>query len=114
MFSLNHAASVALKLVLRLANYNESFRQHFKQQFCLKVNETNELQQLFYFNLFHFQDGIKIPITLVHKNDLALDGNNPLLLYVCGAYGQSLEMSYSPEMIPLLERGWVFAYCHAR
>ncbi|XP_072031224.1 prolyl endopeptidase-like [Amphiura filiformis] len=59
-------------------------------------------------------DGTHVPITLFHKKELTLDENNPLLVCGYGAYGLDVETGYSPEMIPLLERGWVIAYCHIR
>lgn len=58
--------------------------------------------------------GIKIPISLVYKKGLQLNGNNPLLLYAYGAYGNSRKDEFSYERISLLDRGFVFAIAHVR
>lgn len=59
-------------------------------------------------------DGTRMPISLVHKKGLALDGDNPCLLYGYGAYGISMDPSFSPTRLSLLERGFVFAVAHIR
>lgn len=62
------------------------------------------------------RDGVAggIPVTLVHRSDLRLDGGSPLLLLVYGSYGEPLEPTYSTPRLSLLRRGWVLAYCHVR
>jgi oligopeptidase B len=47
-------------------------------------------------------------------DDLPLDGSRPLVLYGYGAYGYSLDLSYSHSHIPLLQRGWTVAWAHVR
>ena len=60
-------------------------------------------------------DGTSIPVSLVW-NEEALNGRNPapLILYGYGAYGYSIEPSFSPERLSLLDRGVVFAVAHVR
>jgi oligopeptidase B len=59
-------------------------------------------------------DGAQVPISLVHKKGLALDGGNPCLLYGYGAYGITIDPGFSPTRLSLLERGFVFAIAHIR
>ncbi|RIA82902.1 prolyl oligopeptidase [Glomus cerebriforme] len=59
-------------------------------------------------------DGVKIPITLLHKKSLDLDNKNPLLIRSYGAYGVSIEPDFQLEHLPLLERGWIIALAHVR
>jgi len=59
-------------------------------------------------------DGTRVPISLVHRKGLALDGGNPCLLYGYGAYGISIDPGFSPTRLSLLERGFVFAIAHVR
>ena len=59
-------------------------------------------------------DGIRVPISLVHRRGLARDGAAPALLYGYGAYGINSEPAFSSERLSLLERGWVFAIAHVR
>jgi protease II len=40
--------------------------------------------------------------------------NNPTLVRAYGSYGQVLPTSFSPRDLPLLSRGWVLSYVHAR
>lgn len=59
-------------------------------------------------------DGVQVPISLVHRKGLALDGGNPTLLRGYGAYGASWDAYFEAGRISLLERGFVFALAHVR
>ncbi|MFN8486145.1 MAG: S9 family peptidase [Caldilineaceae bacterium] len=59
-------------------------------------------------------DGAQVPISLVHRKDLHLDGNNPTWLNGYGAYGVSREPWFNANIISLLERGFVVALAHIR
>jgi oligopeptidase B len=59
-------------------------------------------------------DGIRVPISLVHKKGLEKNGNNPTLLYGYGSYGFSIDPSFNSNRISLLDRGFVFAIGHIR
>jgi prolyl oligopeptidase len=64
-----------------------------------------EVRQVFYPS----KDGIRIPMFLVHRKGLVLDGTNPTLLYGYGGFGVSLTPSFSAARIAWLEMGGVFA-----
>src|SRR5438105_6359270 len=59
-------------------------------------------------------DGTQVPISLVRPRDLPLDGSAPCILYGYGAYEVTIEPSFSPALVGLLERGFVFAIAHVR
>ncbi len=59
-------------------------------------------------------DGVKVPISLVHRHDIRLDGNNPTLLYGYGSYGYSFDPGFDSRRVSLLERGFVLAIAHIR
>lgn len=59
-------------------------------------------------------DGTKIPVSLVYKKGIRLDGNNPLLLYGYGSYGISMDPTFRSERLSLLDRGFVYAIAHIR
>ncbi len=59
-------------------------------------------------------DGTFIPMSLVYKNNIKLNGNNPTLLYGYGSYGHVVDPSFSPARLSLLDRGFVFAIAHIR
>ena len=60
------------------------------------------------------RDGVEVPISLVHQSGIELDGSNPALLYAYGSYGYSSEAWFRPEVVSLLDRGFVFAIAHIR
>ncbi len=59
-------------------------------------------------------DGTRIPVSLVHRRDLVLDGSAPLWLDGYGAYGICNDPWFSATRLSLLDRGWVFAIAHVR
>lgn len=59
-------------------------------------------------------DGMHVPISLVHRKGIALDGSHPCLLYSYGSYGASSEAFFRANRLSLLERGFVFAIAHIR
>ncbi len=59
-------------------------------------------------------DGEQAPITVLRRADTPLDGSAPLLLYGYGAYGLSMEPSFSIRSLSLVDRGWVWATAHVR
>jgi prolyl oligopeptidase len=60
------------------------------------------------------RDGVMVPLSIVHRKDVKLDGNNPTLLYAYGSYGISSSPSFGASRIAWLERGGVFAVAHVR
>ena len=60
------------------------------------------------------EDGESVPVSLIHKRDLTLDGSAPLLLTGYGAYGYAVEASFSTNRFSLVDRGFVFAIAHVR
>ena len=59
-------------------------------------------------------DGARVPVSLLYRHDLALDGSAPLLLYGYGAYGYAMPASFSTKRLSLVDRGFVFAIAHVR
>ena len=60
------------------------------------------------------RDGAKVPVSLVYRKGMAMDGNNPLLLYGYGSYGASMDPSFSSVRLSLLDRGFIYAIAHIR
>jgi oligopeptidase B len=60
-------------------------------------------------------DGVMVPISLVYNKKLfKKDGSNPLYLYGYGSYGYAVPASFRPNIISLLDRGFVYAIAHIR
>lgn len=60
------------------------------------------------------KDGVSVPISLVYKKGLVKNGDNPLVLYGYGSYGNSLDAYFSTARLSLLNRGFVWAIAHIR
>jgi oligopeptidase B len=60
------------------------------------------------------KDGKKVPISMVHHKNTIPSPNTPLLLYVYGAYGQTIDDSFSTTLLSLLDRGFIYAIAHVR
>ena len=59
-------------------------------------------------------DGERVPITVLHRRDLSLDGSAPLLLYGYGSYGHSMPASFGVVRLSLVDRGFIYAIAHVR
>lgn len=59
-------------------------------------------------------DGAEVPVTVLMKKDIKLDGKAPLLLYGYGSYGMSMDPSFSIRNFSLVDRGWIWATAHIR
>ncbi|HER08610.1 MAG TPA: S9 family peptidase [Bacteroides sp.] len=59
-------------------------------------------------------DGKQIPMSIVYRKGLELNGNNPTLLYGYGSYGITMDPGFNASRLSLLDRGFVFALAHIR
>ncbi|QDF41333.1 S9 family peptidase [Bradyrhizobium symbiodeficiens] len=60
------------------------------------------------------QDGAEVPVSILHRRGLKLDGSAPLLLYGYGSYGMAMPASFSANRLSLVDRGFVYAIAHIR
>ncbi|TDH73266.1 hypothetical protein CCR75_009159 [Bremia lactucae] len=59
-------------------------------------------------------DGSMIPISIVYRSDLRSQDRQPLHLYGYGSYDISIDPSFSTSILPLLDRGVIYAIAHVR
>ncbi|MCC7346885.1 MAG: S9 family peptidase, partial [Variibacter sp.] len=59
-------------------------------------------------------DGEMIPVTVLHRKDLALDGSAPAFLSGYGAYATTLNPDFNENARTLVDRGVVYATAHVR
>ena len=59
-------------------------------------------------------DGVEVPLTIIRREDLKLDGTHPTILYGYGAYGNPLRPFFSPTRLAWFEQGGIFAVAHVR
>ena len=82
---------------------------HFRPE--VKFNPDDfEVKQEFYAS----KDGTKIPMFIVNKKGIELNGSNPTLLYAYGGFNISLTPSFSVARMAFLENGGVFVMANLR
>jgi oligopeptidase B len=59
-------------------------------------------------------DGTKVPVSLVYRKELVLNGQRPMLLEGYGSYGYANDVYFSSSYVSLLDRGLVVATAHVR
>jgi len=69
-----------------------------------------ETKQIFYAS----KDGTRVPMFLVHRKGLKLDGSNPALLYGYGGFNITTSPAFNALRIGLLEQGFVYASANLR
>ena len=69
-----------------------------------------ETKEVFY----NSKDGARVPMFLVYRKGLKLDGKNPTLLYAYGGFNITLAPNFSPLRLALLEQGFVYASANLR
>ena len=60
------------------------------------------------------EDGTLVPMTLLYKKGMTMNGENPCLLYGYGSYGASNDPRFDMNIFSLVDRGFVFALAHIR
>src|SRR5262249_14766515 len=63
---------------------------------------------------FTSKDGTRVPMFIGYKKGLALDGNNPTLLYGYGGFNVTVPPTFSALRIALLEQGVIYASANIR
>src|SRR5690606_11139068 len=58
--------------------------------------------------------GVRVPVSLLARKGVRLDGSNPLLLYAYGSYGATMEPTFNSAVLSLVDRGFVYAIAHIR
>jgi prolyl oligopeptidase len=59
-------------------------------------------------------DGTKVPLSVIHRRDLTLDGHAHAILDGYGGYGISQQPYFSPLVLEWPQAGNVYAVCHVR
>jgi prolyl oligopeptidase len=125
-FSFNFFDNETKDIFVTLSSYTTSFKNF---RLNVETGEINEFHteyirikpSLFpssYFETktitFKSRDNKDVPITIIHKKGMKLDGNNPTLLTAYGGYGVVSSAYFSSGMIHFVEKGGVFAYAQIR
>lgn len=88
-----------------------SGKSELYQQPKVQFNPSDyETKQVFYTS----KDGTKVPMFIVYKKGIELNGKNPTWLYGYGGFNASLLPSFSTSRIVWLENGGIFAQPNLR
>ncbi|OIQ23960.1 S9 family peptidase [Lacinutrix sp. MedPE-SW] len=60
------------------------------------------------------KDNTKIPMSIVYKKGIELNGENPVLQYAYGSYGSTIDPYFSTIRLSLLDRGFIYVIAHVR
>lgn len=60
------------------------------------------------------RDGAKIPVSVLRRKDMPLDGSGKLFIYAYGAYGIAIPPAFSTSRLSLVDRGFAYAIAHIR
>jgi prolyl oligopeptidase len=82
----------------------------FRQPEVPFIPTSYETKQVF----FPSKDGTKIPMFIVYKKGLKMDGSNPAMLYAYGGFNISSLPTFSPSLIAWLEQGGIYALANLR
>ena len=85
-----------------------------KQSLCRFQGELQGENPLVRLLWYPSKDGTKIPLFLVYRKGLKLDGNNATLLYGYGGFNIVVSPTFSAARIALLEQGFVYASVNMR
>ena len=69
-----------------------------------------ETNQVFYKS----KDGTRVPMFLVYRKGLKLDGSHPALLYGYGGFNITMQPNFNSVRLVLLEQGFVYAMANLR
>jgi prolyl oligopeptidase len=72
--------------------------------------EDYETKEVFYTS----KDGTRVPMFLVYRRGLKLDGNNPVLLFAYGGFNEIISPEFNALRLVLLEQGFVYASANIR
>jgi len=73
-------------------------------------SEQYEVKQVWY----ESKDGTKVPMFIVHRKGIKLDGSNPTYLTGYGGFNISFTPFFSAEAVAWVEKGGVYAFANLR
>lgn len=74
-----------------------------------KIKDFDSKKYKLEFVFVDSHDKKKIPMCIVYRKNIKIDGQNPGFVYSYGSYGHSMQPSFDASLISLMDRGFVFA-----
>lgn len=97
--------TVVYKYDVKENSYTEYFKPSIDFDFA-----NYDTKQVF----FTSKDGTKVPMFIVHKKGIAMDGANPTLLYGYGGFNANMTPGFSASRLAWLEQGGVYVMANIR
>jgi len=60
------------------------------------------------------KDGKKVPMDVVYKKNVQLNGNSPVYMYAYGCYGMNMTANFNYALKTILDRGFIYVLPHPR
>jgi len=102
--------SFSVPPVIYKYDVNEGSSELFYKTEVDFTSDNYETKQVF----FTSKDGTSVPMFIVHKKGLDLNGKNPTMLYGYGGFNITYTPVFSPRITMLLEQGGVYALAGIR
>ncbi|WP_282125260.1 prolyl oligopeptidase family serine peptidase [Marinifilum flexuosum] len=106
-FTLQELTKPAITFHFNTRTFERKYGDPVNVTFAFKNYETKSIN-------YTVNDSIKVPLTLVYKKGLKLDGNNPCMLCAYGGFGRIFKPKFDPGIVYFIEKGGVFAYANVR
>lgn len=97
------------RVVYRVDLETLAFTLHHQPTIPFEPDEF-ELEQVW----FESRDRTRVPMFLLHRKGIERDGTNAAVIHGYGGFGVSLLPAFTPQVIPFLERGGIYAIVNAR
>lgn len=78
------------------------------------LSQANPLDYKIEMVSYKGKDGTSIPMTLVYRKDIELNGHTPVLLYGYGGFNVSLTPNYNPSSLFFVDQGGIYAVPNIR
>lgn len=103
-------SSYTTPLTIYKYNVAENTAQIFRSPEVKFNPEDYVSEQVFYTS----KDGTRVPLNIIYKKGIKLDGKNPLLLYGYGGFNISLNPSFTTSRLPFIENGGIYVIANIR
>ncbi len=103
-------SSQNFKLNIETGDVNHFYNDYFPPKITLFPLDHFITKSIFYKS----RDGKDVPITIVYKKGIILNGTNPTLLEAYGGFGVVSEQNFDASLLYFLEKGGVYAFAEIR
>jgi prolyl oligopeptidase len=118
---LNSSSNESENLYVNMDGWTKDFTRFIYNNGLFSLDPLSNHQTYSEFNDFQVKeiqvesfDGVQVPMSLIYRKDMKLDGLNPTFIYAYGAYGESITPFFSPIFLNWVQNGGVFVVPHIR